>query len=78
MATSIITVYDRRLGQYKQDAKVVLSWNGFVNLGMSDAVYTDRDGNAVINHSATGDADIYVDGSKVGMLYTPGSKTVQV
>ncbi len=78
MATSIITVYDRRLGQLKQDAKVVLSWNGFVNLGMSNAVYTDRHGEAVIHHSATGDADIYVDGSKAGTLYTPGSKTVQV
>ncbi len=78
MATSIVKVYDTRLGQWKRDAKVVLSWNGFVNLGMSDAVYTDREGSAIINHSATGEADIYVDGSKVGKLYTPGSTTVQV
>ncbi len=78
MATSIIKVYNTRLGQWEQNAKVVLGWDGFVNLGMSDAVYTDRNGTAVINHSATGKATIYVNGCKIGTMETPSSVTVEI
>ncbi len=34
MTTSIIKVYNTQLGQWDQNTKVVLGWDGFVNLGI--------------------------------------------
>ena len=66
-------------GQNLSNAKVVLGWDGIVNLGMSQTVYTDKDGLAIIQHSATGEASIYINGSKMrDTVYTPGSKTVMI
>lgn len=78
MATSIIKVYNVKYGQWERNAKVVLSWDGLINLGMSDPVYTDSSGTAVISHSATGTATIYVNGSKKETMNTPGSATIQI
>lgn len=64
MATSIVKVYDSRAGKWLKNAKVVLGWNGFVNLGMSKPTYTNSDGIAEVNHSATGNATIYVNGKR--------------
>ena len=78
MATSIVKVYDKRYGQWYQNAKVALGWNGFVNLGMSKNFYTDSYGRATIEHSATGDAEVYINGSHVGNMQTPGSATFEI
>jgi len=78
MATSIIKVYDLSYSQWKKDARVALGWDGCTSLGTSDKVYTNNDGIAIIDHSATGEATIYVDGKIVGKMDTPGSATVEI
>jgi hypothetical protein len=78
MPTSIIKVYDKRYGKWYENAKVALGWNGIVNLGMSKNVYTGSDGRAVIDHSATGKAEVYINGSHVGYMQTPGSATFEI
>ena len=78
MNTSIVKVYDSKYGKWLKNAKVVLGWNGFVNLGMSKPSYTNSSGLAEINHSSTGEATIYVDGKKVGKMKTPGSTTITI
>lgn len=60
MATSIVKVYNSRYGQWEENAKVVLGWNGFINLGMSRPFYTNSNGVAILEHTATGEAEIYV------------------
>ena len=71
MAESVVVV-QRNGGDYVQGAKVVL---GFSN-GVTSAVYTDSNGEAVIQHSTTGQATIYVNGSEKGSMNTPGRKLV--
>lgn len=78
MPTSIVKVYNARYGQWEENAEVVLGWDGFINLGMSRPSYTNREGIAVIEHSSKGEATIYVNGKKVGEMYTPGSSTIQI
>ena len=53
-------------------ARVVLSFFG----GQTEAVHTDSDGVAQIDHDSTGEAKIFVDGRECGSLRTPGSRTV--
>ena len=48
---------------------------GFSN-GVTDSVYTDSDGEAVIEHSTTGNATIFVNGQDKGSMNTPGRKLV--
>ena len=78
MPTSVVKVYDKRYGQWAEGAKVVLGWNGFVNLGMSASFYTDSNGRAVIEHGATGNAEVYINGTHVGNMYTPGNSTFEI
>jgi hypothetical protein len=78
MPTSIVKVYDKRYSQWAEGAKVGLGWSGFINLGMSKNVYTDSNGRAVIDHTATGDAEVYINGTHVGNMYTPGSSTFEI
>lgn len=78
MPASIVKVYNARYGKWEENAKVVLGWDGFINLGMSRPVYTNREGIAVVDHSATGEATVYVNGRRVGEMYTPGSTTVEI
>jgi hypothetical protein len=73
MATSIIKVYNTRAGRPEPNAKVVLGWNGIANLGHSSPAYTDSNGTAVVNHSSTGEATVYVNGKEMNQkIYTPG------
>ncbi len=76
--TSIVKVYDSRSGKWVSRAKVVLSWNGIINLGMSKDVYTDSNGVAEIAHASTGTATIYVNGTERGTMPTPSSHTVYI
>lgn len=78
MPTSIVKVYNGKRGQWEVRAKVVLGWDGFLNLGMSKTVYTDSNGVAEVNHASKGEATIYVNGKTVGKMKTPGSKTITV
>lgn len=71
MAESVIVV-QRNGGGYVQGARVVL---GFSN-GVTDSVYTDSDGEAVIEHRTTGNATVYVNGQDKGSMNTPGRKLV--
>jgi len=78
MKTSIVKVYNSQYGKWESNVKVRLSWSGFVNLGMSSPVYTDRNGTAIIEHSATGQATVFVNGREVGRMQTPGDWTVRI
>lgn len=73
MAESVVVV-QRNGGGYVKGARVVL---GFGN-GNTDSVYTDSDGEAVIEHTTTGRATVYVDGKDMGSMTAPGKKHVFV
>jgi hypothetical protein len=45
---------------------------------MSKPVYSNADGTAIVEHSATGEAEIYVNGTMVGKMDTPGSTTIEI
>lgn len=59
-------------GSKASSVKVVLGFSG----GMSKTHFTDSSGEATIEHLSTGTADIYVRGSKVGSMTTPGTASV--
>lgn len=71
MAESVVVV-QRTGGTYVKGV--------WVNLGFFDGVakgaYTDSNGEAVISHSNTGKATVYVDGTDKGTMTTPGRKLV--
>jgi len=78
MPTSLVTVYNSSKGKFESNARVVLEWSGFTNLGQSSPVSTDSKGQAVINHSSSGKATVYVNGRSYGAFSTPGSYTVKI
>jgi len=78
MHTSIIKVYNSRYGKWEKNARVVLSWDGWLNSGMSKTVYTNAEGMAEIQHASRGKASIYVNGSLVDSFNSPGIKTVSI
>lgn len=67
-----VVVIQRNGGGYVQGARVAL---GFSN-GVTDSVYTDSDGEAVIEHSTTGNATVYVNGQDKGSMNAPGRKLI--
>jgi hypothetical protein len=71
MAESVVVV-QRNGGGYVEGARVRL---GFSN-GVSESAYTDSNGEAVIRHSTTGEATVYVDGADRGLMHTPTRKLV--
>ena len=71
MAESVIVVQQNG-GGYVQGARFAL---GFSN-GVTDSVYTDRDGEAVIEHRTTGNATVYINGQDKGSMNPPGKKLV--
>lgn len=78
MKTSIIKVYNGKTSEWEKNARVVLSWNGIANLGNTKPVYTDSDGIAIINHSSTGRAEVYINGRSYGSIITPGNRLIIV
>lgn len=70
MPTSKITVY--RNNRPASNIRVRLEYTGFTQLGFTDSFYTNSNGVAFIQHSSTGDANVYIDGKKKGRLNTPG------
>jgi hypothetical protein len=77
MSTSIVKVYNARYGKWEKDAKVVLGWNGWINLGMSKPVYSNADGIALVEHSATGEAEIFVNGTMANKKDTQVSTQIE-
>lgn len=78
MPTSIVKVYNGSRGRWEPNARVVLEWTGFVNLGQSNAVKTNVDGVAIISHSSSGNAIVYVNGKNMGRMKTPGEQVITI
>lgn len=78
MKSSIIRVYNNKHKKWANRAKVVLGWTGITNSGMSDTVYTNSEGLAIINHRSSGVANVYINGTKVGRIQTPGSQVFYI
>jgi len=78
MSTSIVKVYNARYGKWEKNAKVVLGWNGWINLGMSKPEYSNADGVAIVEHCATGEAEIYVNDTMVSKMDTQGSTIIGI
>jgi len=71
MSTSVIKVQHRD-GSPAKHVRVVL---GFSN-GISSPSYTNDYGEATIDHSSVGRADIYISGNKKGSFRAPGRTAV--
>ncbi len=71
MPASTIIVHHKD-GSPARDTRVVL---GFA-MGMSETVYTDRNGLAVVEHASRGEATVYIKGSKQGKFQAPGKFAV--
>lgn len=71
MAESVVAVQGTG-GGYVQGARVALGFSK----GVTDSVYTDRNGEAVIEHRTTGNATVYVNGLDKGSMNAPGRKLV--
>jgi hypothetical protein len=72
MLTSKITVY--RNNKLVKGVRVVLEFTGFASLGFTRDFYTNSDGVAYVEHGSKGNANVYLDGKKVGSIYAPGSE----
>lgn len=74
MPTSVVIV-QRKGGVYVHGARVTLGFSISdhpLSSGNSETVYTDRDGEAVIRHSNTGRATVFVNGNDEGTMVVPG------
>ena len=74
MPMSTICVYYPD-GSNASSCRVRLGFHGFLS-GMSKDAYTNSYGEANIEHSSKGKADIYVQGKKCGTFRAPGRTTV--
>lgn len=70
--TSKVRVYNSSYGKWEPNAKVVLEWDGIANLGQSQAAYTNSNGIALVTHSSSGNATVYINGKNRGTMYAPG------
>ena len=62
-------------GSKPKGTRVSIGFQGLLG-GMSQPVYTDRDGVAVVKHASTGMANVYVSGKIVGSFHAPGETAV--
>ncbi len=74
MATTIVKVYNNRYGKWAKGVRVTLGFS----FGHSQPAFTDDNGTAIINHSSTGSATIYINGRDEGTINTPTSTTITV
>jgi hypothetical protein len=77
MATSIVRVYNSKQGKWAYYAKVVLAFDASFG-GQSPTVYTNDNGEAIIQHASTGQATVYIDGKNRGRMQTPGSQVFNI
>ena len=61
-------------GSKPKGTKVVLGFSA----GMTKPAFTDKDGMAIIEHQSTGQATVYVSGSKKGSFRAPGTFVVTI
>ncbi len=73
MPQSKITVL--RNGKPAMNIKVTLEFVGIVNMGFTKAIFTDKNGIALISHSSNGKALVYLDGRRWGELFAPNQDT---
>ena len=74
MPTTTIIV-QHRSGSGAKGQKVVLS---FDHGGVTPTLRTDRDGKAVIDHAAKGNAKVIINGRTVGTVRTPTHSSYEV
>jgi|GEM_PF-2006766 len=73
---SEVRVYHRD-GSAASGLRVALGFDGLFG-GVTVAVYTDRNGVALIEHASSGKAHVYVDGSDVQTFDAPGRTVVRL
>lgn len=64
-----------RDGSKAKGVRVVLGFTSALG-GMTKEAYTDAYGTAIVHHSSTGHADVYVSDKKCGSLHAPGETVV--
>ena len=69
MATTTIILIDRNTNEFLEGVRVTLS---FPYGGFTEDVWTDYDGEAIINHSSVGEACLYINGNYICNVMTPG------
>ena len=72
MPTTIIKVYNNSYRKWAKGARVRLSFDASLG-GFSKDAYTDENGTAILEHSSSGMATVYVDGKDMGRMRTPGT-----
>ena len=77
MPTSIVKVYNNAYGKWAKGSRVVLAFDASMG-GRSSTIYTDENGVAVIDHSSTGMAEVFIDGKSKGKMRTPGSAVFNI
>ena len=78
MPQSQIIVIKRSTGRGASHLRVVLEIEGIFKGGMTQPVYTNENGDAYVQHTSTGQANVFVDGKKVGKMKVPGQATFYV
>ncbi len=71
----VSTIYVNRNGSPAQSIKVSLS---FASGGVTQHVFTDRNGKAVISHDGTGTATVFANGSNKGTMRAPSTISVDI
>ena len=64
-----------RDGSKPKGVRVVLGFTSALG-GMTKEAYTDSYGTAILQHSGSGRADVYVSGRKCGSFQAPGETVV--
>ncbi|HMQ46345.1 MAG TPA: hypothetical protein PKA00_01895 [Saprospiraceae bacterium] len=72
MPTTIIKVYHNTYRKWAKGVRVRLSFDASQG-GFSRDAYTDENGTAIIEHSSSGMATVYIDGKEKGRMRTPGT-----
>lgn len=76
MPTSKITVF--RNGKTASNIKVTLEYRGLTQSGFTSPAYTNSMGVAIVSHSSTGKANIYINGTLRESMNTPNDKIVHI
>lgn len=72
MPTSIIKDYHNTYRKWAKGVRVRLSFDSSLG-GFSKDYYTDDNGTAIVEHSSTGMATVYLNGKDSGRMRTPGT-----
>ncbi len=54
---------------------VSLEFTGFTQMGFTKRFLTNNEGIAYVEHSSRGRANVYINGSNVGSIYTPAEES---